>query len=201
MSVCALVSSELIDQHAGVVVVVNRALASADSTTRRRNRAIRLRRVLQCAGLRVKTSRQPHAGQDAIIATDLVVPRTCPARVSALVAGVDVDQDAATVPGQVRGARAVPAAAVARKRDVLAGAVALRRGKGPPPRHAWEVEGSDGEGWECRERGLEQHGPWLCRGGCDTGWCLRALCALSYVLPGFRRDCGEPERAWQPEDV
>lgn len=62
MSVCALVSSELVDQHTGVVVVVDRAFASADSAARRRDGTIGLRSVLQCTGLHDESHCEPRSG-------------------------------------------------------------------------------------------------------------------------------------------
>ena len=155
MSICTLVSGELIDQDSGVVVVVNWAFASTDSAAGSRDWAVGLCGVLQGTCLHVQ-SEISQCSDKTTARTDLVVPCACAARISTLVTGVDVDQYTTTISGQICWTLAIPAPTVACKGNVLSGTMAWWRWEGPPPWHAGEADGGHSRSRECCEGHLEQ---------------------------------------------
>ena len=98
VGVRALVASELVDQHAGIAVVVPRAAAGRTAAWSGRG-AVGLEDVLEGASLRVG-SKEPSAIKVRMLmwlvaadnGPDLILPGAGTVRIRALVSGEDVDQ-------------------------------------------------------------------------------------------------------------
>jgi hypothetical protein len=165
---------ELVDEHAGVEVVVNRARA-ARRRARRHRRAVRLHLVLQRPGLRGTVSAQFSLSKTP--GAHVVGPGACAARVRALVAREDVDEHT-VVAVQVQRAVAAGEAMAGRARDGDLLRVAAREAG------HWREGRRGGEGGKGGESGEGDHDGLV--SGSDRGECWRERWS----------GCADAEESW-----